>query len=119
MTGLNPLDARTSARHHRTRSHRMSEGDPGKNDSATPSHPPELIVGIGASAGGITALKEFFTHVSPATGVAYVVILHLAADHQSRLAEVLQTATRMPVSQARGQVAMLPNRVYVIPPNAN
>ena len=48
-----------------------------------------------------------------------MVILHLAPDHESRLAEVLQTTTRMPVMQARGDIAMLPDRVYVIPPNAN
>src|SRR5215467_9042627 len=89
------------------------------DDSAEQSHPPELIVGLGASAGGITALKEFFSQTPPATGLTYVVILHLAPDHESRLAEVLQTATRMPVTQARGDVAMLPDRVYVIPPNAN
>src|SRR5215467_12319288 len=84
-----------------------------------PRSAPELIVGLGASAGGITALKEFFVQVPPVTGLTYVVILHLAPDHESRLAEVLQTATRMPVTQARGDVAMLPDRVYVIPPNAN
>ncbi|HEX7795748.1 MAG TPA: chemotaxis protein CheB, partial [Vicinamibacterales bacterium] len=114
----------------------MSDGDPSKKESVpkketaqrkasarsddTPSAlPPELVVGIGASAGGITALKDLFVHMPTATGVAYVVILHLAPDHESRLAEVIQTATRMPVTQARGDVAMLPDRVYVIPPNAN
>jgi len=109
----------------------MSEGDPnnGKpspqkkdsersHDTSTPGAP-ELVVGIGASAGGIGALKDFFTHTSPGTGAAYVVILHLSPDHESRLAEVLQTATRMPVSQVRGEMALLPDRVYVIPPNAN
>src|SRR5262249_37921050 len=89
------------------------------DDSVRPSRPPELIVGLGASAGGITALKEFFSQTPPTTGLTYVVILHLAPDHESRLAEVLQTATRMPVTQARGDVAMLPDRVYIIPPNAN
>src|SRR5262245_14580771 len=79
----------------------------------------ELVVGLGASAGGIVALKEFFAQTPATTGAAYVVILHLAPDHESRLAEVLQTATRMPVTQARGHIAILPDRVYVIPPNAN
>ena len=108
----------------------MSEGDPNtkpaatqkdadRSDDKSSSPPPELVVGIGASAGGIGALKEFFTHMPPSTGAAYVVILHLSPDHESRLAEVLQTVTRMPVSQARGDMAMLPDRVYVIPPNAN
>lgn len=37
-----------------------------------------LVVGIGASAGGINALKEFFENVPDRSGMAYVVILHLS-----------------------------------------
>ena len=80
---------------------------------------PELIVGLGASAGGIVALKDFFSRTPADSGLAYVVILHLAPDHESHLAEVLQTATRMPVTQVHGRLAIMPDRVYVIPPNAN
>src|SRR6476646_5464198 len=106
----------TMTGHNATRAD-MSEAErPANVDTA---RTPELVVGLGASAGGIVALKEFFAQTPVETGAAYVVILHLAPDHESRLAEVLQTATRMPVTQARGQVTMLPNRVYVIPPNAN
>lgn len=76
-----------------------------------------LVVGLGASAGGIKAFKEFFANVPPASGMAYVVILHLSPEHESHLAEVLQVATEMPVTQVRGAVALEPNRVYVIPPN--
>src|SRR5689334_21112414 len=54
-----------------------------------------LIVGIGASAGGIQALKEFFQQVPADSGLAYVVILHLSPDHDSRLAEVLQVVAAM------------------------
>jgi two-component system CheB/CheR fusion protein len=97
----------------------LTHGRPTDTEPAPASRPPELVVGLGASAGGITALKEFFAQTSSTTGNAYVVILHLAPDHESRLAEVLQTATRMQVTQAHGDVAMVPNRVYVIPPNAN
>ena len=76
-----------------------------------------LVVGLGASAGGIKALKEFFAQVPPDSGMAYVVILHLSPEHESRLAEVLQAATELPVTQVRGSVRIEPNRVYVIPPN--
>ena len=62
-----------------------------------PSDPFLLVVGIGASAGGIKALKGFFSRVPEDAGVAYVVILHLSPDHDSKLAEVLQTAARLPV----------------------
>src|SRR4030095_10956305 len=76
-----------------------------------------LIVGIGASAGGIYALKQFFAHVPTDSGMAYVVILHLSPNHDSKLAEVLQNATAMPVKQVRKPVKVEPNHVYVIPPN--
>ncbi|MGB9178625.1 MAG: CheR family methyltransferase [Pyrinomonadaceae bacterium] len=76
-----------------------------------------LVVGLGASAGGIKAFKEFFAHVPPRSDIAYVVILHLSPEHESHLAEVLQVATEMPVTQVRDSVQIKPNHVYVIPPN--
>ncbi|HUR96644.1 MAG TPA: CheR family methyltransferase [Pyrinomonadaceae bacterium] len=76
-----------------------------------------LIVGMGASAGGIQALKEFFENTPKDPGVAFVVILHLSPDHDSKLAEVLQSVTEMPVRQVMRQVKVEPNHVYVVPPN--
>ena len=76
-----------------------------------------LVVGLGASAGGIKAFKEFFANVPPGSGIAYIVILHLSPEHESHLAEVLQFATEMPVTQVQGTVKIEPNHVYVIPPN--
>lgn len=76
-----------------------------------------LIVGIGASAGGIQALQEFFQHAPVNSGLAFVVILHLSPDHDSQLAQVLQSATKMPVTQVVEKVKIEPNQVYVVPPN--
>lgn len=76
-----------------------------------------LIVGIGASAGGIQALKEFFANVPADSGAAYVVILHLSPDHDSQLAEVLQTVAQIPVTQVKEKIRVEPNHVYVVPPN--
>jgi two-component system CheB/CheR fusion protein len=76
-----------------------------------------LVVGLGASAGGIKALKEFFGNVPADSGMAYVVILHLSPDHDSQLAEVLQHVAAIPVTQVTDQVLVEPNHVYVIPPN--
>lgn len=76
-----------------------------------------LIVGIGASAGGIQALKEFFQVVPTDSGLAYVVILHLSPDHDSRLAEVLQVVTDVPVEQVTEKVKIHPDHIYVVPPN--
>src|SRR5262249_38658475 len=66
------------------------------------SSAPAFVVGLGASAGGIKALQEFFTRVSAPQRAAYVVILHLSPDHDSQLAEVLQTAAHLPVRQVTG-----------------
>lgn len=76
-----------------------------------------FIVGLGASAGGVKALKEFFAHAPATSGMAYVVILHLSPDYDSKLAEVLQTTAAMPVTQVTGRVRVVPDHVYVIPPN--
>src|SRR5262245_8251471 len=78
---------------------------------------PAMVVGLGASAGGIKALSEFFANVPPGTPIAYVVILHLSPDHDSKLAEVLQSASSMPVTQVRSSVTLEAGHVYVIPPN--
>src|SRR5215813_12696074 len=78
-----------------------------------------LVVGLGASAGGIQALKEFFTTVPKESGMAYVVILHMSPEHESRLAEILQVTSPIPVTQVRKRVKVVPDHVYVIPPNQN
>jgi two-component system CheB/CheR fusion protein len=78
---------------------------------------PPFIVGLGASAGGIEALREFFSHVEADSGAAYVVILHLSPDHDSQLAEVLQNSAAIPVTQVKEHVAIEANHVYVVPPN--
>ncbi len=75
-----------------------------------------LIVGIGASAGGIKALKEFFAAMPPDAGMAFVVILHLSQEHESSLAQILQSETQMRVEQVTETVKVEPNNVYVIPP---
>ena len=76
-----------------------------------------LVVGIGASAGGIKAIKQFFEQVPADSGIAYVVILHLSPEHDSHLAEVLQVSAALPVTQVQDRVRVEADRVYVIPPN--
>lgn len=78
-----------------------------------------LIVGLGASAGGIQALREFFMQVPEDSDIAYVVILHMSPEHESKLAEILQSSSLIPVTQVRERVKVVPNHVYVIPPNQN
>ncbi|HEY2975674.1 MAG TPA: chemotaxis protein CheB [Pyrinomonadaceae bacterium] len=82
-------------------------------------HDDFLVVGVGASAGGIHALKQFFTQVPKDSGMAYVVILHMSPEHESHLAEILQLASPIPVTQVRERVKVAPNHVYVVPPTHN
>ena len=75
------------------------------------------VVGIGASAGGIKALQEFFGGMKADSGVAFVVILHLSPEHDSHLAQILGRSTAMPVSQVTQTTTIEANHVYVIPPS--
>lgn len=86
---------------------------------ARPDDPQPLtpVCAMGASAGGVSALKSFFGHVKSDLGLAYVVIVHLAPNHPSSLSEILASQTRMPVQQVEDSAKLQPNCVYVIPPN--
>lgn len=75
------------------------------------------IVGIGASAGGLKALRSFFEALPETTGMAFVVITHLHPEHESVLADILQGNTKMQVTQVIRRVDVEPDHVYVIPPN--
>lgn len=75
------------------------------------------ICGIGASAGGITALRKFFSHVHTDLNLAYVVVVHLAPDHPSVLSEILSACTKMSVNQVEDGPQLKANCVYVIPPD--
>ncbi len=75
------------------------------------------IVGIGASAGGLEALEQFFGAMPKDSGMAFVVIQHLDPTHVGIMPELLQRITSMKVLQASDHLKVKPNCVYVIPPN--
>ncbi|MDZ4350851.1 MAG: chemotaxis protein CheB [Xanthomonadaceae bacterium] len=79
--------------------------------------PASVIVGIGASAGGLMPLEEFMAHVPADSGLAYVVVQHLAPAENTLLSELLQRVTSLTVHEARQGEWIKPNCVYVIPPN--
>ena len=79
--------------------------------------PSLAVVALGASAGGVRALREFFARVSRDGSAAYVVILHLSPAHESQLAEVLQAITAMPVTQVTEPTSIEADRIYVIAPH--
>src|SRR5664279_5299350 len=75
------------------------------------------IVAIGASAGGLEALEQFFAHVPKDNGMAFVIIQHLDPNHKGILPELLQRTTLMKVLQVSDQMEVKPDHVFVIPPN--
>ena len=77
------------------------------------------VIGIGASAGGLAAIKTFLANLPEESGFAIVVVVHLSPNHESHLAELLQPHVRMPVQQVIETTLLEANHVYVIPPNAN
>jgi two-component system CheB/CheR fusion protein len=79
--------------------------------------PATRIVGIGASAGGLEALEQFFRQIPAKSGLAYIVVQHLDPTQKAMLAELLQRVTAMPVREAKTKMPVAPNCVYVIPPN--
>ncbi len=76
-----------------------------------------LIVGIGASAGGVEALSRFFDAMPPDSGAAFVFVLHLDPTRESQMAHVLSSHTSMPVVQVADDMQIAPNSVYVIAPD--
>ncbi len=88
----------------------------------TPATPAEgafpfPIVGIGCSAGGLEALERFLTHLAADSGLAIVIVQHLAPDHDSALPDLLHRTTSLDVVEAGDGMVVEPDRVYVIPPN--
>ena len=76
-----------------------------------------LIVGMGASAGGLEAFKEFFEAMPDAPGMAFVLVQHLDPTHKSLMVSLLKNHTKMSVTQVLDNTKVVPNHVYIIPPN--
>ncbi len=88
----------------------------GNGNNKNTSADQQIVVAIGASAGGLSALERFFKNISPNEGLAYIVIQHLDPKHKSMLPDILQRFTSMEVQQAQDMMDVEPNKVYVIPP---
>ncbi|HTE23522.1 chemotaxis protein CheB [Flavitalea sp.] len=87
---------------------------PGQSKSQPP-HAPFPVVGIGASAGGIEAIMNLLSNLSPDLGMAYVIVQHLSPEHKSILPELLEKKTAMKVHQVTDGIKIEANNVYVIP----
>lgn len=96
-----------------------------RNPSVDGVRPPSVdgvapwVVGMGASAGGLEAFEQFFSHLPPHTGLAFVLVPHLEPTHKGMMPELLGRHTAMPVVQAEDGMQVRANSVYVIPPNAD
>ena len=73
------------------------------------------VVGLGASAGGLEALRQLFAHLPAESGMGFVVIQHLDPDRPSMLTKVLEGVTQLQVVEATSGMRVAPNRVHVIP----
>ena len=80
---------------------------------------PEIIVGIGGSAGGLKAYMELLEALPSDTGMAFVFIAHMSPLGKNLLTSILSRSTNMPAVQAAEGMSIQANHVYVIPPNAN
>lgn len=77
------------------------------------------VVGIGASAGGLEAVTALLRELPTDTGMAFVLVQHLAPTHESMLTELLARETTMPVQEIKDCMLVEANHFYVIPPNTN
>ncbi len=95
----------------------MTDDKPDDNsDRATPARTGPTIVGVGASAGGLEAFVRLLSALPSDTGLVFVLVQHLAPNHESMLPELLGRAAAIPIDQAHDGVHVEANHAYVIPP---
>ncbi len=85
--------------------------------STRSSGSPRLVVGVGASAGGLEAFKQLLGALPGDTGMAFIFVQHLDPTHESILASLLASVTTMTVVNADDGAVLEPDHVYVIRPN--
>src|SRR5687767_14729464 len=78
-----------------------------------------LVVGLGASAGGLEALQEFFDHTPIDTGMAFVVVTHLPSGRVSHMSELLSRHTSLPIVEVNRPTRIEPDRIYLPPPGTS
>ncbi|MDR5798024.1 CheR family methyltransferase [Caballeronia sp. LZ008] len=97
----------------------VAQGGAGSLSALQDAQARPLVVGIGGSAGGLQAAMSLLETLGADVPVAIVVVLHLAPDHESSAAEILQRVTPLTVSQVRARTLLEPGHVYVIAPATN
>ncbi len=104
-----------------TRAIRQAKIETVPQDPTQPGKPDSLpiIVGVGASAGGLEAFSRLLAALPPDIGMAFVLVQHLDPNHASVLTELLSRTTSLPVLEIRSGLRVKANSVYVIPENTN
>lgn len=90
-----------------------------QQDTASATAELSYLVGIGASAGGLEALQDFFQQMPADTNMAFVVIQHLSSDYKSVMDELLQKHTTMAIEVVQQTTPIRPNHVYLISSKSN
>jgi chemotaxis methyl-accepting protein methylase/signal transduction histidine kinase/chemotaxis response regulator CheB len=80
---------------------------------------PSFVVAIGASAGGLAALEQFFDHMPSDSGMAFVVVQHLSPDFKSLMDDLLARHTRMAIHRVTAGISLEPDSIYLIPPKTH
>ncbi len=81
----------------------------------TQKSPLKLVVGIGASAGGLTALKELMPVLPVDQGIAYIALLHMDPSHPSQLDQILSKSTSLNIQTIENKAAIISNTFYIVP----
>ncbi len=113
-----PIAAEEKSTEDRSEAARGAESVPDSGETI-PSERDFHVVGVGASAGGLEALINFFEAMSSDGGMAFVVVQHLSPDHKSLMGELLAKHTDMEILPVTDGIRVRPNCIYLSPPQKN
>ncbi|MEO0915198.1 MAG: chemotaxis protein CheB, partial [Pseudomonadota bacterium] len=77
------------------------------------------IIGVGASAGGLDAIKQMLSQVQPGFPHSLVIVQHISPDYKSLMSEILGRETSLPVQEVTDNLAVEAGHIYLIPPRSN
>lgn len=91
----------------------------GEGDTDPLEQKRHYLVAIGASAGGLEALSALISHLPTDLGIPYIILQHLSPTYRSMLVQLLGRETPMQVCEIEDGMSLLPNQIYITPPNRN
>lgn len=77
------------------------------------------LIGVGASAGGLEAIRQLISQIPEGFGHSLVIIQHISPDHQSLMSEILGRETMLTVAEVTDNMPVQPGHIYLIPPKSN